>query len=213
MCFHVKSPTPKQVKQAFPTAQFLNNQWHIGKLNGFDRPLLPCLTWDKESNQLFVEPMQWGLTPHWAKDDQIALKTLNARIESIHETASFKDYVTNRMVFITDGFYEWKWHDAKGKEKEPFYIQSGKEPLTLMGGIYNENAPFQSSDILKTCSMVTTVANEVMAEIHNIKKRMPVLLNENSVWEWLKEEDIDEFLHPEIILSTESLQPPTPRLF
>ncbi len=36
-----------------------------------------------------------------------------------------------------------------------------------------------------TCSIITTAANELMSEIHNTKKRMPVILNPEAEKAWL----------------------------
>jgi putative SOS response-associated peptidase YedK len=33
--------------------------------------------------------------------------------------------------------------------------------------------------------MITTCANELMSEIHNTKKRMPLMLNQSYLQEWL----------------------------
>jgi putative SOS response-associated peptidase YedK len=33
--------------------------------------------------------------------------------------------------------------------------------------------------------MITTAANELMSEIHNTKKRMPLMLNQSYIQDWL----------------------------
>jgi putative SOS response-associated peptidase YedK len=37
-----------------------------------------------------IEMMRWGLIPHWAKDESIGTKMINARAETITEKVSFK---------------------------------------------------------------------------------------------------------------------------
>jgi putative SOS response-associated peptidase YedK len=39
---------------------------------------------------------------------------------------------------------------------------------------------------IKTFTMITTEANELMSQIHNTKKRMPMILNNYEEEEWLK---------------------------
>ena len=55
---------------------------------------------------------QWGLIPHWVKNEQQALlirdKTLNARIETLETKPSFKDVSFKRGILFVDGFFEFK---------------------------------------------------------------------------------------------------------
>ena len=44
--------------------------------------------------------------------------------------------------------------------------------------------------------MVTTVANTLMAEIHNIKKRMPIILKQEDEIKWLEHQPIEDFAFP-----------------
>ncbi|MBT7376794.1 MAG: hypothetical protein HN820_01410, partial [Candidatus Marinimicrobia bacterium] len=41
-------------------------------------------------------------------------------------------------------------------------------------------------ELLHSTSILTQPANTMMAEIHNIKKRQPVILEGNRQYEWLK---------------------------
>jgi putative SOS response-associated peptidase YedK len=34
--------------------------------------------------------LRWGLIPHWAKDEKIAYKTINARIETVDTASSYQ---------------------------------------------------------------------------------------------------------------------------
>ncbi len=68
--------------------------------------------------------MKWGLIPHWAKDDKLQFSTFNARAEDFATKPSFRDAWKwgQRCLVVTDGFYEWKKLDPKGKEKQPYAI-------------------------------------------------------------------------------------------
>jgi hypothetical protein len=47
-----------------------------------------------------IQPYNWGLIPHWAKDDTIRSMTLNAKIETLHEKPSFRNSI-NKHCLIT----------------------------------------------------------------------------------------------------------------
>jgi putative SOS response-associated peptidase YedK len=47
-----------------------------------------------------------------------------------------------------------------------------------------------------TYTILTTEANALMAEIHNIKKRMPVILKREDESQWLQGESIAQFAFP-----------------
>ncbi len=68
--------------------------------------------------------MKWGLIPHWAKDDKLQYSTFNARAEEFTTKPAFRDAWARgqRCLVVTDGFYEWKKLDAKGKLKQPYAI-------------------------------------------------------------------------------------------
>jgi putative SOS response-associated peptidase YedK len=64
--------------------------------------------------------MKWGLIPHWAKDDKLQYSTFNARAEEFTTKPAFRDVWkrSQRCLVVTDGFYEWKKLDEKGKLKQ-----------------------------------------------------------------------------------------------
>jgi putative SOS response-associated peptidase YedK len=68
--------------------------------------------------------MKWGLIPHWAKDDKLQYSTFNARAEEFTTKPAFRDAWSRgqRCLVVTDGFYEWKKLDPKGKLKQPHAI-------------------------------------------------------------------------------------------
>lgn len=67
---------------------------------------------------------KWGLIPRWAKDDKIKYSTHNARCEEFRTKPAFRDAWKRgqRCLVITNGFYEWKKLDAKGKKKQAYAI-------------------------------------------------------------------------------------------
>lgn len=132
-----------------------------------------------------IQPMEWSLIPHWAQSEEKALQirkfTYNARDDSIFDKPSFRDAILrNRCLVIADGWFEW--HQRAGR-KYPYYIQLSDGQPFAMAGIWSE---WKLGGLAKrTFSIVTTEANPMMAEIHNSKKRMPVILPQEKERTWL----------------------------
>ena len=189
MCFNVQQKvTLKQLTEQF-NAQFNLPALYQPKdiISGFDFPLLPVLK--NDSTEVF-QFLNWGLIPHWAKDETIRQNTLNAKLETIGEVASFKDINEQRCILPVTGFYEWKWLDSKGKRKEKYRIQLKNEPVFGLAGLYSSWTNPNNGEIIDSFSLLTTAANEIMAEIHNIKKRMPLIMDSRQAKEWLKNGDL-----------------------
>lgn len=127
--------------------------------------------------------MKWGLIPHWAKDEKIGYKMINARAETIDEKTSFKNaFRSKRCIVPTSGFYEWKQLE---NTKIPYFITLDEEELFGLAGIYEEwTSP--TGELLKSYAIITTQPNNLMADIHT---RMPVILPKESEDEWLRSED------------------------
>lgn len=139
-------------------------------INGFSFPLNPVITnEDPNSIKLF----NWGLIPNWSRDKEIRKNTLNARVETIQEKASFKNCVQNRCLILADGFYEWQWQDELGKKKQKYLIHLPNNEAFAFAGIYSKWVDKQTGELVNTYSMVTTEAKGLMLEIHNSKKGCP----------------------------------------
>jgi putative SOS response-associated peptidase YedK len=191
MCFHYK-----QSKDA----QTLQNRFNIKRVpaggikpmvySGFQYPVAPVITHNnKESIQLY----NWGLIPEWSKDKGIRQYTLNARIETLHEKPAFKNVVNKRCLILADGFTEWQWQDSKGKNKKKFEIVRPHNEVFAFAGLWSEWVDKQTGELINTYTLVTTEANPLMAEIHNSKKRMPVILTPQNETEWLAGTNEKEF--------------------
>jgi putative SOS response-associated peptidase YedK len=131
--------------------------------------------------------MRWGLLPHWAKDEKIAYSTFNARAEEFTTKPAFRDAWkrAQRCLVVTDGFYEWKKLDPKGKEKQAYAIAMTDDGPMVMAGLWAKwNDPKSGSEI-PSCTILTKNSNEQMAGLHN---RMPVILPERDWPKWLGEE-------------------------
>jgi putative SOS response-associated peptidase YedK len=132
-----------------------------------------------EKGKRKIVTMKWGLIPHWAKEEAIANKLINARAETIIEKPSFSDsFKKRRCLIIADGFYEWQ---GSGMTKKPFFICMKDDAPFCMAGLYDiwTNADGEKTT---TCTIITTEANEIMKPIHH---RMPVILDTGDYDVWL----------------------------
>jgi putative SOS response-associated peptidase YedK len=149
-------------------------------------PLLPVLcSGEGEPLRLF----RWGLIPSWVADEreaeEIMTKTFNARAETLNTRPAFRASFDNRRCLIpVRGFFEWQ---HTGGRKIPWYISLRDQDIFSLAGLWDSWA-MKGGITINTFSVVTTRANELMAEIHNTKKRMPVILAREAERLWLKEE-------------------------
>jgi len=123
--------------------------------------------------------LKWGLIPPWAKDASIGHKLINARSETLHEKPSFKNaFRSRRCIIPASGFYEW---DHRGEEKTPHYIRPLGGGILSMAGLWES---WRSSDgeIVETCTIITTEANDLIRPLHN---RMPSLIYDQDIELWL----------------------------
>jgi len=143
-----------------------------------------------EDGKRIPRMMRWGLLPHWAKDEKQSYSTFNARAEEFTTKPAFKGAWKwgQRCLVITDGFYEWKKLDAKGKEKQPYAIAMYDDAPMVMAGLWAKWKSRTGEEIL-SCTVLTCDANRVIGELHN---RMPVILDESNWPKWLGEEPASE---------------------
>lgn len=183
MCFHAKqSKTAQELQHRFKAAFDHPQAYRPSVYNGFQHPKTPVKTNLKpQAIQLF----QWGLIPFWAKDDSIKKNTLNARIETIAQKPSFRNAVNNRCLILVDGFYEWQWLDAKGKQKQKFELSLPNQEPFAFAGLWSEWVDQSTGELINSYTILTTEANELMSKIHNTKKRMPVILDVATERDWL----------------------------
>jgi putative SOS response-associated peptidase YedK len=132
---------------------------------------------------------KWGLIPHWAKDEKIGNKLINARGETLTEKPSFRDAAEKRRcLVITDGFYEWQ---RSGSKKQPYRITLADESLFTFAGLWESwSAPYGRD--VRTFTIITTEPNGLMKPIH---KRMPVMLTPENERVWISDEPLEKVLH------------------
>jgi len=115
--------------------------------------------------------MRWGLIPHWATDESIGSKMINARAETITEKPSYRGLLgTKRCIVPASGFYEWQ--DTGGHGKQPFYIHADAGEYLPFAGLYDIWKSPEGIEVY-SCTIITTQPTVNLQAIHN---RMPVIL-------------------------------------
>jgi len=132
---------------------------------------------------------RWGLVPSWAKDPSIGNRMINARAETLSSRNAYKRaLVRHRCIIPADAFYEWQIRELEGKrQKAPYVIRHRDGSPLAFAGLWEvwhdaEDQP------LRTCVIITTEANRLLAPIHD---RMPVVLPPDAWDEWLDPENQD----------------------
>ncbi|HVT81584.1 MAG TPA: SOS response-associated peptidase [Phycisphaerae bacterium] len=123
--------------------------------------------------------LTWGLVPRWAKDPKVGAMMVNARAETVGEKPAFRDaYRYRRCLIPADGFYEW---EKIGKAKQPWFIYRADGDTAAFAGLWEHWQDPNGTEI-ETCTIITTVANEMMQRLHD---RMPVVLEREQWARWL----------------------------
>ncbi|PKP25730.1 MAG: hypothetical protein CVU03_06945 [Bacteroidetes bacterium HGW-Bacteroidetes-2] len=148
-----------------------------------------------------IYPATWGFVPEWAMENIEGFRkkypTFNARSETLFSSNTYKQSARDkRCLIIADGFFE-PHKENKISIPNFCYIPSKKykdgRDLFVFAGLYSEMDEFAY-----TCTIITKEANDFFAEIHNEKKRMPLVLDDDLKTEWfndsLSEKNIKELM-------------------
>ncbi|MBI4916358.1 MAG: SOS response-associated peptidase [Acidobacteria bacterium] len=123
--------------------------------------------------------LTWGLIPSWSKDRAIGSRMINARAETVGEKPAFRAALrARRCLVLADGFYEWQ---KLGTRKQPHHIRMRDGRPFAFAGLWERWTP-PDGDPVESCTIITTVPNEVVAPIHD---RMPVILAPADLDRWL----------------------------
>jgi putative SOS response-associated peptidase YedK len=160
----------------------------------------------------------WELIAPWHKtmEDVEAQRkkgifTLNAIGEEMFDKPTYKNSaMKRRCLVLSSGFYEWRHYKPEGSKKDvayPYFITLPGKSYFYMAGIWQPWTDQATGETMDTFSIVTTKANELMANVHNKKKRMPTILPEELAFEW-----IQDGLSKERILEIAAYQLPTEQM-
>ncbi len=199
----------KQLEKALANYDFLNCDLNVG----FDYKHTAVLKPIPGKEDFDLVEMEWGFRPHFIYDEESMLKMrmggmnpktnkydppiimLNAIGEEMFEKVSYKKAaMEKRCLILSSGFYEWRHifpankrtgQPVKTAVKYPYHIGVKDKEYFYMAGIYSEWTNKTTGEYIESCSIVTTKANSLMEQVHNSKKRMPTILNEDLAYEWM----------------------------
>ena len=162
--------------------------------NGAPSQELLVIRPNHHTGELSLDALRWGLIPYWCEDPKGGRKPINAKAETVRTLPTFRDaYRRRRCILPVDGFFEWK--AIKGqKAKQPYAIAMKDGSPFGLGGLWENWKDPASGEWVRTFAIITTDANELVAEIHD---RMPLIMAPGDYARWLGEEpDPGDLMRP-----------------
>lgn len=195
MCYHSSTPSKKALREAFPKyhvdwdGNLYSPDGEYYHVSGFTRPWLPA-TLNQEPEAIGLS--RWKLLPFWVKSESEGGKyanTLNAESETIFEKPSYKSFIGRyRGLLYVNGFYEP--HKVTGqKDTENYFLYLPDREIFTLGIVYAPWEDRETGNSYNTFSIITTPANQQLEEIHNEKKRMPLVIPPAKRNDWLTAKD------------------------
>lgn len=194
MCYVIGVKIPKKETIKIGSTVLDLDAIDISVQSGFAYQNWPVIY--KESPS-FLRPglMHWELIPNWARNEKELTEsrkkytTLNIKGETVltNKVAAFSVH-TNRCLVLASHFFEWQ---EVNKEKYPHCISVKETPLFYIAGVWNTWTNHQTGELKNSFGIITTEANGLMSKIHNVKKRMPTILNDELAKCWVNE-NLDE---------------------
>lgn len=142
-----------------------------------------------ENGRRMAKPMIWGF-PRWGGKGVV----FNARQETALTKPMFsKSLKERRVAILITGFFEWTpVPDQKKKDRYIFTLQGQK--FLFLAGMWNSFHDPLSGQIPEHFTILTTNANDSMARFHD---RMPIILTDDEVDDWLTADDFTKYLNRE----------------
>src|SRR5580704_13429511 len=187
MCGRVRlSSDLREIKIAFGIPPERPSPNFAPTWNGAPTDSFPIVGYNAKEGQRGLTLMRWGLVPFWAKDIKVGFANINAKGEGIEAKPAFREAFERRRCLVpVDSFYEWK---KTATRKQPYALALADRGIMALAGVW-ENWQSPAGEWVRSFAIVTTVPNELCAEIHN---RMPVILKPEAWPIWLGEEPADE---------------------
>jgi putative SOS response-associated peptidase YedK len=60
--------------------------------------LATTIRFNPKTKERSLDQLRWGLIPHWANDQKIVYRTINARAETVDKAPSFRHYPEFRTI-------------------------------------------------------------------------------------------------------------------
>jgi len=169
--------------------------WENPMRSGFEYGDWPIIVWSAMDRRPVMQIAHWEFLSPWSRTRQELeasrekYNTLNAVGENMLESRLYKDAALKRRCLVpSSGFFEWRHWKPKGAKKDlafPYFIYLPDRPVFYIAGIWQSWTDQETGEMLTGFAIVTTAANELMEQVHNKKKRMPLILDERLALEWI----------------------------
>lgn len=198
-----------EMEKAVKNYDFLNVKLH----NGFNYGKVAVLKPNAAKDNFDLVQMEWGFLPAYWKNREEVQKNRTGYVDT--KTKQFVQYLTlnakgeelllprkiyrqaaleRRCLVLSTGMFEWRHiypinkktgEPIKTAKKYPYFIGLKEQEYFYMAGIWTPWTDQETGEYVETVSIVTTEANSLMQIIHNSKKRMATILNDEQAYEWL----------------------------
>lgn len=189
MCYVIGIRVPKKQTIKVGNTDIEIDAIDIPVQSGFEYKNWPVIY--KDENYLRPGLMHWELIPSWTRNQKELLEsrkkytTLNIKAEGILTNKVAQAVVhTNRCLVLASHFFEWQELE---KQKFPHCIQIKNSPLIYIAGVWNTWTDYSNGEMINSFGIITTAANSLMSKIHNVKKRMPSILDASLANAWVNE--------------------------
>ncbi len=170
--------------------------------SGFEYKNYPIIKPVNGGKEFEIVEAHWEFISSWnktwsdvAESRKKGIPTFNAKSENLFvnekgQKSMWADSAMNRRCLVlSSGFYEWRHYKPEGSKKDiayPYYISLPEKEYFYMAGIWQPWTDRETGETIDTFAIVTTKANELMAQVHNKKLRMPTILPDQLALEWIQ---------------------------
>ena len=174
--------------------------------NVFETLRMPKADYDSQSLRFNTAPMQdaavvrstqqgpelalqqWKLIPAWSKTRDAKFNTINAKVETIETSGTYRiPFRSRRCLIPVAGFFEWPTPgSSEFDDRKPYYITFPEDRPMIFAGIWDRWTKAELS--IESFSIITVPANPMMSSFHH---RMPAILNPDCCHRWL-DHDIED---------------------
>jgi putative SOS response-associated peptidase YedK len=173
--------------------QKIAEQFHVeGKLPEVAFPVVdyniapstdqPIIRQSRETGGRELVMARWGLIPFFTKSasDIKNLRTINARADKVETSPSWREPMKKRRCLVPASWI-YEWPEAGKPPKQPYRMEMSNGSTFAIAGLWDAWKD-ETGRWIQSFAMVTTEANELMAQIHS---RIPVMLHERDYDRWL----------------------------
>lgn len=128
--------------------------------------------------------MRWGMIPHWAHGVPLKASTFNATVERMAEAPVYRSAWQRgqRCIIPVTCFFEPHINDRRARTTYRVWVKD--RAWFGLAGLWDQSITAEG-EVIESCTIITMPASPRLAEIHNEKRRQPVMLREEDHEAWL----------------------------